>query len=80
MDPEVSLDELFFGSATVGERGQIVVPADARRKYNIHPGDKVLVVGLPNGRGIIVCKIDELRKVFSSLQSGLEKIMAEEQS
>lgn len=83
MDPEISLDELFYGSSIIGERGQIVVPAEARRKYDMHPGDKVLVFGLHRGHGILVCKIDDLRKMFSTLQSSLENIeslMAEEQS
>lgn len=82
MASEHSLDELFFGSATVGERGQIVVPAEARKKYNIQPGDKILVVGHPNNAGIVICKIDELRKMFSYILDGLEKIesrIAEEQ-
>ena len=77
MRSSVSLDDLFYGSVTVGERGQIVVPAEARKKYNIQPGDKVLVVGHPTGGGLVVCKIDELRRIFSSLLSGLEKIESE---
>ncbi len=35
----------FYGSVTVGERGQIVIPAEARRDFNIKPGDKLLVLG-----------------------------------
>ncbi|NLN77002.1 MAG: AbrB/MazE/SpoVT family DNA-binding domain-containing protein [Armatimonadetes bacterium] len=82
MKQGTSLDQLFYGSVTVGERGQIVVPAEARKKYNIQPGDKVLVVGHPNDAGIMLCKIDELRKMFSYILDGLETIesrMAEEQ-
>lgn len=35
----------FYGSVTVSERGQIVIPADARRDFNIKAGDKLLVLG-----------------------------------
>ncbi len=33
----------FYGSVTVGERGQIVIPIEGRKDFNIRPGDKLLV-------------------------------------
>jgi AbrB family looped-hinge helix DNA binding protein len=33
----------FAGAVTVGERGQIVIPAEVRAQLLIGPGDKVLV-------------------------------------
>jgi len=43
----------FYGSVTVSERGQIVIPADARRDFGIMTGDKLLVFGdLERGLGI----------------------------
>lgn len=35
----------FFGSVTVGERGQIVIPHKARKIFHIEPGDQLLVLG-----------------------------------
>lgn len=35
----------FFGSVTVGERGQIVIPQKARKVFKIEPGDQVLIFG-----------------------------------
>ena len=35
----------FYGSVTVSERGQIVIPADARKDFKIKTGDKLLVLG-----------------------------------
>lgn len=35
----------FFGSVTVGERGQIVIPKEAREVFDINTGDKLLVLG-----------------------------------
>lgn len=31
-------------SVTISEKGWIVIPADLRRKYNLHPGTEVSVV------------------------------------
>lgn len=39
----------FYGSVTVGERGQVVIPAQARRDHGIGPGDKLLALGSPDG-------------------------------
>lgn len=74
MKDKISLEDHFFGSATVGERGQIVIPSEARKRYSIQPGDKVLVIGHPNASGLWICKIDAMREVFSSMLSEIEKI------
>ena len=74
MKCDISLEDHFYGTATVGDRGQVVIPADARKKHNIHPGDKVLVMGHPAGSGLILCKIDAMREVFSTLLADLERI------
>lgn len=43
----------FYGSVTVSERGQIVIPVDARKDFDIKTGDKLLVFGdLERGLGI----------------------------
>lgn len=35
----------MFGMVKVGDKGQIVIPAKARRIFNINPGDKLIVLG-----------------------------------
>ncbi|HAE60427.1 MAG TPA: AbrB family transcriptional regulator [Anaerolineae bacterium] len=35
----------FYGSITVSDRGQIVIPAEARRDFGIEVGEKLLVFG-----------------------------------
>ena len=35
----------IFGTVRVGERGQIVLPKQARDVFNIKPGDRVVVLG-----------------------------------
>ena len=43
----------FFGAVSVGERGQIVIPKEAREVFNINSGDKLLVLG-DEERGISI--------------------------
>jgi len=46
----------FFGVVKVGERGQIVIPKQAREMYQIKPGDKLVVLGEDVTKGIAVLK------------------------
>lgn len=57
---EDDLDKLLYGIATVGERGQVVIPAHARKDLNIKPGDKVLVFGHPRQAGVMLVRPSEL--------------------
>lgn len=65
----------FFGSATVGERGQIVIPAEARQKLDIKPGDKLLIFsGLHRGRALQVMKAEQVTEFVSRAMAKLSKI------
>ena len=74
MSAEHSLEEHFYGTATVGDRGQVVIPAEARKEYGVSPGDKMLVMGHPLGHGIILCKIEKAREVLSSMLGEIERL------
>lgn len=39
----------FYGTTVVGERGQAVIPAEAREALDLKKGDKLLVFGMGNG-------------------------------
>ncbi len=67
----------FYGSSTVGERGQIVLPIDLRKKYNINPGDKLLVLGgeQMGAWGVIMIKSEVLGKIFSLFGNNIAKIL-----
>ncbi|MDD6808124.1 MAG: AbrB/MazE/SpoVT family DNA-binding domain-containing protein [Oscillospiraceae bacterium] len=60
----------IFGTAKVGEKGQIVIPKEARSLFNIKPGDTLLVLG-DEKTGIIVTKPDVMNdvamKVFGNI-------------
>lgn len=44
-----------FGMVKVGEKGQIVIPSKARKIFDIHPGDNLVVLG-DEGQGIAIIK------------------------
>lgn len=45
----------MFGSVKVGDKGQIVIPARARKIFDIQPGDNLIVLG-DEGQGIAIIK------------------------
>ena len=61
-----------FGMVKVGDKGQIVIPAKARKLFDIKPGDNLIVLG-DEGRGLALVKekglldlIHEARKMGGS--------------
>ena len=67
----------FYGSATVGERGQIVLPAELRKKVGIKAGDKLLVLGKQGPEdfwSVILVESSLLRKMFSSATEDMSRI------
>ncbi len=53
----------FYGSVTVSERGQIVIPVDARKDFGIKTGDKLLVFG-DLERGLGIATLDIMQKTM----------------
>ena len=45
----------IFGMVKVGDKGQIVIPAKARKIFDINPGDNLIVLG-DEGQGIALIK------------------------
>lgn len=52
----------IFGTAKVGERGQLVIPKEAREVFGIRPGDTLLILG-DEENGILVTKPEVLDDV-----------------
>lgn len=48
-----------FGMTKVGEKGQIVIPAKARKIFDINPGDNLILLG-DESQGIAIIKEDRL--------------------
>jgi len=63
---EVAKGKYFYGSVKVGERGQIVIPIEARKHFDINPGDQILVFG-HSKKGIAIAKASLLKKFAGKL-------------
>ena len=49
----------IFGMVKVGEKGQVVIPAKARKIFHIKQGDNLVVLG-DEGQGIALIKEENL--------------------
>jgi AbrB family looped-hinge helix DNA binding protein len=57
-----------FGSMTVNARGQVVIPASARKELGIGNGDTLLVFrGLPRQRGLLLVKTEAVEEMLGLL-------------
>ncbi len=56
----------LFGICKVGEKGQIVIPRQARKVFNINPGDSLVVVG-DESKGIAIMKAEVFSAVTDSI-------------
>lgn len=61
-----------FGTAKVGDRGQIVIPKEARELFHIRPGDTLLIIGEEN-KGLIVSRPELLRDLANQIFDSEEK-------
>lgn len=67
-------DYKLFGTATVGEKGQIVIPVEARNILDLKVGDKLLVVSGPGNQGLLIMKPDVIRKFATRMNENFEKL------
>lgn len=57
----------FFGATKVGERGQIVIPREARDVFGIDPGDSLLVLGDEKRGGLALVKADLMKELLGKM-------------
>lgn len=67
-----SVEKMFFGTVTVGERGQVVIPAEARKAFGIETGDKLLVFA-HHEHGVSFVKIDAVQRFVDVLRETIER-------
>ena len=61
----------IFGVVKVGDKGQIVIPKDARKIYDIQPGDALIVLG--DQKGMAFIKTEVFQDVINQTMEGFGK-------
>lgn len=60
----------IFGTVKVGEKGQIVIPKEARQIFDIKAGDTLLVLG-DEEQGLAIVKADIMKELAVKILKGL---------
>ena len=58
--------EKFVGISKVGEKGQIVIPKEARDMFDIKPGDSMIVL-CDKTRGMALLKADTIEDLADNI-------------
>ena len=63
----------FYGATTVGERGQVVIPAEARRDLGLAPADKLLVFGGHEG-SLMIAKAETFSNIINRFVGNMSRL------
>ena len=73
MVKKIHCEQQFFGTTTLGEKGQVVIPAEARTVMGLKKGDKLLVFGMGDDM-VTFSKLSQVEQFASHLAKRLEAI------
>ncbi|MCL2037735.1 AbrB/MazE/SpoVT family DNA-binding domain-containing protein [Candidatus Saccharibacteria bacterium] len=65
-------DLKVYGAATIGSKGQLVIPADLRAELDLKPGDKVVIVGSKEKQFVGILRDDVFQMFLDKLRNKLE--------
>lgn len=68
----------IFGVVTVGEKGQIVIPAKARKLFSINPGDQLAVLG-DESQGLAIIKTNTFLTMADFIRRKMEEAKGREE-
>ena len=70
---EIQKGKYLFGTVKIGERGQIVIPKEAREVFEIKPGDNLLLVGDVE-KGIAIVKADLMKDLAIKILDNMNNV------
>jgi len=74
------MENVFYDSVTVGERGQVVIPAKARKDLGIKHKDKLIVLRAMGKMGIVLIHTKHMSHLFNKMtkhMSTIKKLLSE---
>lgn len=69
-------EKKLYGTATVGTKGQIVIPASAREELGLATGDRLYVIGSPDKGALVLLKEEKLEKFIEQMNLQVEILKA----
>lgn len=64
----------LYGSMTVSPKGQVVIPASARKELGINSGDTLLLFSAPRLQGVVLLKADAVEQMLTMMSEHVTKL------
>jgi AbrB family looped-hinge helix DNA binding protein len=61
----------IYGTTTMNDKGQIVIPAEARSEIGLEPGSRLMVLRAPFGNAVVVVKTETIEAQMKSWGAAL---------
>ncbi len=61
----------LYGTVTVGERGQVVIPVEAREALQVSAGDKMLVFDTPMKGAVALVRLEVFEEHLKQISQGM---------
>lgn len=72
INPQLIAKDKLYGTTTVGAKGQVVIPAEARKDLRIKPGDHLLVLS-KHGKALGLIKSEDLKEMIETLLQSISE-------
>lgn len=69
--PPMPVNRTIYGTATLNEKGQLVIPAEARTALNLQPGSRLMIMNAPFGEALVIVKTEEIERQIQSYTAAL---------
>lgn len=67
-------NQKLYGTATVGTKGQVVIPASAREEMGIKTGDKLYAIGSPHKGIIVLLQEEKMERMIEQINLHVETL------
>ena len=67
----------LYGSTTVSLKGQVVIPASARKELGINSGDTLLVINAPRMQGVVLLKAEAVEQMLAWMSEHANRLEKE---
>jgi len=63
----------IYGTLTLNDKGQVVIPIEARNALEIGPGSRLMIMGAPHGHGLMLVRLEDIEAKVKSFAEAVEE-------
>jgi len=73
MNTKLMKKHVFYGTTSIGEKGQVVIPVKARKDIGVVKGEQLLVFGM-GGDMVVLSKLSNMLKFAKHMEGQLKQL------